>query len=202
MRTLLSADEAIDYIGLEVLSELRRCMGDAVERYRRERAEHGPVSAKTRACTINDYTGQNAGVLDGRSNVILIRRDDGSLRALVVGDRAIIRFKKLTSSLGICATNTGEARAWARQQPLEGFPAATNLIAGYTLDDLGQLQGLYIVCSLNGRRLWAIELDDVAGLAAPTFDIIDPQFNGGADRAIVQSDLDLDLANAESSDEA
>lgn len=144
------------------LAVLAASMRDAVERYHRERSTAGPVTARTRACLINDFASENAERdLEGRPGVELIRTDDETL-IMVFEDRAIVRIKKLNSDLQISYIPTGQAKLWAAQEPLEGFPEATNLVAGYTLDDLGQLDRVLLVCSKNGRRLWVLDLDEAA----------------------------------------
>ena len=203
MSTLLTDDDARDLLG-DKLRVLRECTEDAFKRFGDERAEAGPVGWRARACLVHEFTSENAVKrLDGQPGIELIfRREDGSLRAIVFEGRAIVRFKKLARhSLTISATPTGEARAWARQQPLEQFPLATNLVVGYTLDDLDQIEGIYLVCSNGSHRLWFIDLDDIDGVTMPTFEFrpADPSTDGN--QFTVTSDLDDDDAAEEEQDD-
>ena len=158
MSSLLTKEAAQSLLNphLEVLAASMR---DAIDRYHLERGREGPVSARTRACLINDFASESAERdLDGRPGVELIRTEDETL-IMIFDGRAIVRIKKLNSDLQISYIPTGQARLWAAQEPLDGFPEATNLVAGYTLDDLGQLDRLLLVCSKNGRRLWVLDLE-------------------------------------------
>jgi hypothetical protein len=74
----------------------------------------------------------------------------------------------------------------------QGFPLATNLVAGYTLDEFGQLEQILLVCSLHKRVLWTIDLDDVAGTATPVLDFGPQDDASTSRRPTVKSDLDED----------
>ena len=185
MSPLLTQDAAALLLAPH-LADLASSMRDAVERYNHERATLGPLRARTRACTINDYASENAErVLDGRTGVRLIRTRDESLY-IVFQDRAIVRIKKLNGDLTINCIPTRQARSWAAQQPLEGFPDATNLIAGYMLDEFGDIDRVLLVCSKYGRRMWVHDLDDDASVGT-LLDFV-PRDKLGPGKAIVRSD--------------
>ena len=102
-----------------------------------------------------------------------------------------MRFKKLTRKLRIHAITTGAAAAWNRQEPIPDFPASTNLVAGYVLDEVGELESLKLVCSLDGRPQWHIDLDDIDGVATPVLHLT-PDDDPTPSRAIVRSELQDD----------
>lgn len=192
MSPLLSQDAAEALLAPHLL-ELSTSMRDAVKRCREERGRLGPVSARTRACLINDYASENAErLLAGRPGVELIRTEDETL-IMIFEDRAIVRIKKLNSDLQISFIPTGQAKLWAAQQPLDGFPEATNLVAGYTLDEVGDLDRLLLICSKHNRRLWALDLDDTDGMAM----VLEfPEGAPGPGRATVRSNrTDVDTAD-------
>lgn len=124
-------------------------------------------------------------MLDGRPGVTLIRKDDETL-IMIFEDRAVVRLKKLNSDLKISYIPTEQAKSWAAQEPIDGFPEATNLVAGYTLDEFGDLERLLLVCSKHNRRMWVLDLDDTAGEATLLDLMSDDQPQPG--RAIVRSD--------------
>jgi len=192
MSPLLAPDAARRVLE-DYLPDLRGCLADAVKRYHDERADAGPVGVRSRACLIHDFAAENAQArIDGRDGVVFVYREDGTLRCLVFNDEAIVRFKKLDRKLQISAIATGISRAWDAQEPIEGFPLATNLVAGYTLDEFGQLEQLLLLCSLHTRVLWTIDLDDVAGTATPVLDFGQQDEAAPSGRPTVKSDLDED----------
>jgi hypothetical protein len=190
MSPLLPPDEARRVLA-DHLPDLRSCLADAVKRYHDERADAGPVSVRSRACLIHDFAAENAQArIDGRDGVVFVYREDGTLRCMVFNNEAIVRFKKLDRNRQISAIATGISRAWDSQEPIEGFPLATNLVAGYTLDEFGHLEQLLLVCSLHKRVLWAIDLDDVAGTATPVLDFGPQDDAPPSGRPTVKSNLD------------
>lgn len=185
MTPLLTKEAAREILGPH-LADIAASMRDAIARHHRERESAGPVSPRTRACLINDYANENAErLLDGRPGVTLVRKDDETL-IMIFDDRAIVRIKKLNADLRISYIPTAQAKAWVAQEPIDGFPEATYLIAGYTLDEFGQLDRLLLVCSKHNRRLWALDLDDDAGTG--TLLDLAPEDQPQPGRAIVRSD--------------
>lgn len=187
MDHLLTADAAREYLGPH-LPGIRACLEEADQQYRKDQKGKSPLSPRARACCVHDYVSRRAEIRFGDTpDVTLIYRDDDSLRAIAFGDRAVVRFKKLTRKLRIHAITTGVSAAWNRQEPLEDFPVSTNLVAGYVLDEVGELESLRLVCSLYGRPLWNIDLDDVDGVAVPVLDLL-PHDAPEPERAMVRSD--------------
>jgi hypothetical protein len=129
MRVLLTRDATKDLLALH-LPDLARSIREAVERYNRERAVFGPLHPRTRACHINEFASNNAAaIFDGRDGVVVVIKDDGTVN-VIFDDLAIVRIKKLDHNLNISYQSTKRADRWAAQQPLDGFPMATNLVAG------------------------------------------------------------------------
>ena len=183
MHSLLTKDQAVDLLDRR-LPILADCIRRAIERYEAERERDGPVRARTRACLISDYADQNAQALLDGEDIEFIETSDDTLH-IAFADRVILRFKKLDEKLHISYIPTGRATRWAAQEPLEGFPSATNLVAGYTLDELGQLDRIVLVCHKDGRRMWAHDLLEPTATAS----LMPAPSDGspGIHRAIVRS---------------
>jgi hypothetical protein len=165
MTRLLTKEDAATILDSH-LGDLAFSMREAVASYHDERQGKRPLSPRTRACIISDYASQNAATtLAGHPDVKLIWNDDETL-IMIFEDRAIVRIKKLNRDLKISCIPTEQAKSWVAQEPLENFPEATNLVAGYTLDEFGQLDRLLLICSKHNRRMWVLDLDDVAGEAS------------------------------------
>lgn len=199
MAALLTSDDAEALLG-DHFSSFASFIERAVERYHDERATAGPVSARSRACLINDFASENAeaGLADA-ADVQLFRTDDETL-VMIFAERAIVRIKKLTRKLRISAIPTDQAKRWADQEPIENFPNATNLVIGYTLDELGQLDQVLLVCHKGSRLMWKIDLDETPS----TLSMLPPASAGSPsgehqDRAKVSSDRPNEAQEADDS---
>ena len=175
MNNLLT-EEAAETLLAPHLPAIGNCLREAVGRFKADRALTGPVSTRTRASNVHDYATEAAErIFDGVPGIELAR-DHGFL-VIVVEDTAVIRFKKLTDRLATHGIATRQARLWDAQEPIPGLPQRTHLVAGYVLDDLGEIQRLALVCSRYGRVLWSIDLS--GGHSEGTGTIMFPSLNDG-----------------------
>ena len=173
MNDLLSEDAAWALLAPH-LRLIGDCLREGVDRFNAEREHAGPVSTRSRASLVHDYAAEAAErAFDGTDGVELVR-DHGFL-VIVVDQRVLIRFKKLTNRLETRGIRTHQAQLWDAQEPLPGMPPVTHLVAGYVLGDLGDLDRLVLVCARYGRRLWTIDLDDDAGGLADVVPLPGPE---------------------------
>lgn len=195
MHQILLADAARALLSSH-LPSIAGCLREAVDRFNEDRALTGPVSTRTRASNVHDYASEAAErVFDGVTGVRLLR-DHGFL-VIVIDDTVVIRFKKLSDRLATCGIRTHQARLWAAQEAIPGMPARTHLVAGYVLDDLGEIARLVLVCSQDGRVLWTIDLQGEYGEDAGLIPF--PGIDDGPDagRATVHSALEAETESAD-----
>jgi hypothetical protein len=168
---------------------LAECLREGVNRFNGERAAAGPVSTRSRANLIHDFATESAerdfaGVAgiafaeDHGFPVILF--DGGKIEDCPIDGTLIVRFKKLTERLAVCNNDTVQTHKWNGQEEIEGMPPATKVVAGYILDELGEVERLMLVCSKYGRVLWAMDLDDNAGALVLPIGPVDPSLVDGA----------------------
>jgi hypothetical protein len=94
---------------------------------------------------------------------VRITRDNGFL-VLIIGERLVVRFKKLDAKLRARNYMTNQQRKIYYQEDLPGLPpGATVVVAGYRLDPAGlHLSDVHVVCPVGRRNKWALSLLDGA----------------------------------------
>lgn len=141
---------------------LNQCIQHGWDAWRIDYAnKHTILTPRTRAAIVFDEIVAKAqGVFLGKPNVRFERKRNSFL--LFIGDRIIIRFKKIGKN-GKCSNiNTRQQALFRMQQTVLAFPdlkEATMLSAGYSLDELQlDMSSKLVVCQFDNRVLWTIEL--------------------------------------------
>ena len=134
------------------------CLHAGVERLNEVRSTLGPISLRTQASLVHDFAAEHAEAIFAERPDVTTRRCQ-DLMVIDFDGRILVRFRKLSDGWSFSRNDTDQTRLWEAQMPLEGFPTATNLTAGYRLDDTGRvLESAALVCTLLRRYQWHIDL--------------------------------------------
>lgn len=87
----------------------------------------------------------------------------------IIEERLCLSFKKLDRRLRSRNIPTWQARRFERQMPLgiDLPPELTNVVAGYTLDQVGTPTEMFVTCPDEKENHWVLPLGAVAGVAEP-----------------------------------
>lgn len=124
--------------------------------------EMSGAGASTRGMLVSDFTLEPAHRVFG--GVAGVRVDERYRRPWVclAGDQVQVRFRKLTSALQICVSNSERATrlAFHLGDPLfPEIPEATVLTAGYVVNAAGlDLERLALVCHMGSRVHYVMDL--------------------------------------------
>lgn len=162
-------DEVDQIIGNEDKGRLFTCYEVAWQRWEdMSPGDRKDIVARTRAGLVHDYAAAQAikefDGLEPRVKVVDQREHSGYL-ALVFNDLVVLRFKKFRDDgLGTCSIATDQQQQFAMQaQPLPGIRTATNLVAGYQLNELETgISMVAITCSVGDKVLWVTDITDVS----------------------------------------
>lgn len=118
------------------------------------------LSARARASMVYDWAAARARLIfSDLSPDVRIHEAYGFL-LLGFNDQLYLRLKKFQNTrLLTTGIPTQQQMTFAGQQPLAGFPASTNLVLGYQLNELQTDIGrMAITCSTFNRRHWLIDV--------------------------------------------
>src|SRR4051794_22963916 len=116
----LSQDQAEDILEPH-LSDLCAPVYAAWRRWdNQEPSERQPLSPRTRANWIFDWSVQHAKATLDRPPVLTLTEQPGFL-VVTIEDRVAVRYKKLDDELGIAGIKTGQFTMWGSQTPLDGM---------------------------------------------------------------------------------
>jgi hypothetical protein len=156
--TLIDRDEALATLK-PFLPDLRACITRGWEQYHIQPvAQEGRASRRSRASLVHDL------IVDGARRLFAgrpgVRIDEGrGFLVLVFGERVAVRFKKLNGAMRPSHIPTEQAQSFVHQLSLFGEDA-TNLIAGYQLDELGvTLEHIAITCPRGDGVAWYAMID-------------------------------------------
>lgn len=131
---LLTRDEAADLLAPH-LAEIENCIQQAWARWLAN-PDCATASKSHRAAVVYDYMTQEISKAFSSKPGILLKWKHNSLN-MVVGDSAIIRFKKFRGrTFKTSGIATGARNAFLSQGGVHEGMVVTNLIVGYLLDQL------------------------------------------------------------------
>lgn len=137
---------------------ISQCVTDGVDLFNERFGATAPMSPRSKASLIHDCTEESARVIFAGDPEIQFF-SPGDLMVISVKDLALVRFRKFGDGFSFSCNSTQQTLDWEGQMPLDGLPVVTNLVAGYRLDETGRaIDRMAVVCSLNNRRMWHIEL--------------------------------------------
>lgn len=178
-------DEVDQIIGEENKVRLRTCYEKAWERW--ENMSPGNrivIVARSRANLIHDYaTAQAIKEFDDLPRVDIVdEREHSGYLALVFDDLIVLRFKKFRDDgFGTCSIATDKQQQFAMQEPpLPGMRTATNLVAGYQLNELEtEISMVAITCSIGEKTLWVMDITDVGSARGDEADRLQSRESAG-----------------------
>lgn len=147
-----------------------------------------PLGARSRASFIHDYATYRARKeFDGVPGVDVV--DDHGFLVLVFEDTVILRFKKFRNAgMGTSGIATRQQQQFEWQDPIPGMPVATNLVSGYSLDQLQTSMSMVaIACSVGSDLQWSIDItenEDTGGA------VVQPMQPGGPSGPRISSTSD------------
>jgi hypothetical protein len=155
---ILSAEEAQECLAPFALG-LRESVEEAFGEYVAAMPAVGPISSRTRAGILHDFTVRRLGsrwpdrMLEAQRRTLLRLRPD-----------ILLQVKKLDEDRLPQNYPTPTAQMFASQLSLAGLPPATRLTLGYRLNSLGtDLREITVLCTRNLRRAtWYYDLTDLA----------------------------------------
>lgn len=140
--------------------------------------------AHVRSAHINDHALR---LIADSPEIGIVPRTSANRQFYLMGDRALVSFKKLDKQLKSRNIPTGQTEAFNTQGELHGLgdvTAATHIIAGYMVDAAGSNPRIYCTCPFGDTNLWVWRLDepaasatlfDISPLAPPSTPAADPQ---------------------------
>jgi hypothetical protein len=134
------------------------CLRAGADRFAERRSTLGPISARSQASLIHDYAAEHAEIVFANDPSVTPRRCQ-ELMVLDFFGEVFVRFRKFADGYSFSRNDTEQTRLWEDQLPLEGMPPATNLVAGYRLDEFGRdIEFVALVCTKRQRYMWHIEI--------------------------------------------
>lgn len=131
-----------------------------------------PISASSRGMLVSDYTHEPAHRLFKKVDGVVVEDRYGRPWVTLAGGTVSVRFRKLTSSLGLCRSDSDRATALAYHLPdpcLPDMPEATILTAGYVLDAAEiDIERLMLTCHFGDDLIYAIRIPGGATSADAT----------------------------------
>jgi hypothetical protein len=149
---------------MSLLAEPFLAAWDSWKTFGEEQPEKRRHLGKTsRACMVHDWATARARTIfaDMGPEVVIYESPESPGFLLIGFDSALMmRLKKYRD--GTFATSgipTGQQQSFANQEPLVGFPKATNVVLGYRLDVLQtEIASIAITCSTGGRLHWSLDV--------------------------------------------
>ena len=163
MAMMIRRDEALEVLGGERLGLLQLCLDTAWSKYeavfRPELPLCSPIGMANllRELVIQQVRERFVGVPDV---VIRDRNVVGGRFLAIVGQRAVLSFKKLTRDFQTANIPTDTSLAFDSQEPgIEGMPDLPRLTVGYQLGQFGtSLAGTYLAFVVGKECIWHHDL--------------------------------------------
>jgi|SRR5579884_2871797 len=154
------------------LSMVLKCIRTPIEQWKgvceREPLFVMDLDPRARANIINSHVVASVEKRFAKVKGVRLTRDHGFL-VLIIGERIVVRFKKLDEKLRSRNYMTNQQWKLYYQEDLPGLPpGATVVIAGYRLDPTGMLlNDVHVVCPVGSQNKWAIPVAEGATIRLP-----------------------------------
>lgn len=134
------------------------------------------MSAKTRACFLNDWILRFAREEFEKDRSVAFLRGRGGLFLLGIAGAFLLRFKKLKANLRSSNISTNQSMLFASQGSLPGLPEATHVNAGYVLNQMQtSIAMMYVTCPVGKAIKWEIDLAEFCASNVTTMPVQAPK---------------------------